>query len=642
MKHHIKDSFLKVTVKLLAFTRLYAIIYCCLICLLPSTSFAQSLSQIKSPDIGAGTLIEFVEGEYILADGLDAPKTGWKLSPNPNIYTTSNKDWRAGDYHTLLGRFYFEQDAVGVDPIAIYTVGMRNNFTIFINGNEVFRNFANSSDSKNSWYRPFLIGLPEGVLKPGTNEILIHAYSNETVGVGRIIMGSHSTLKEYYETKFFWQITAPMAASFALLLIGALAFLFWLGRRQEIELLWLSISTGLWFLRNHQYFSETIPFNIALYSTLPVYATFFASVASAAFYFYFIKLPHRKQIIFLMFLGGIPLIVIDVFLGTSDQLFYYATTVIILYVASLAFMELIRQSHVERRLLGFGMMMMPVPNFYDLIMAITYGGDGSKTYLSPFGGLFFTIFFLISFGKRTLDAFAYLGTSNLVLEHRIAETRAELAASEAERQDMIVGRALANERGRLMQEMHDGIGSNLITALAIARNQNQPEATIKTLNRAINDLKITVDSLEPVEGDLVVLIGNLRHRMAGDLRDAGIICKWEVQECKTLPWLDAANALHVLRVFQEAIGNALVHSGASEIRIGCKESYHEGIAGITSYVADNGSGFDLNAETQGKGVSNIHARARSLHGTSDCESRIGVGTVITLWLPYDRLIEKKV
>lgn len=53
------------------------------------------------------------------------------------------------------------------------------------------------------------------------------------------------------------------------------------------------------------------------------------------------------------------------------------------------------------------------------------------------------------------------------------------------------------------------------------------------------------------------------HRMAGNLADAGIVYKWNVESCGMLPWLDAANALPVLRIFQEAIGNALTHSGTT-------------------------------------------------------------------------------
>jgi signal transduction histidine kinase len=284
--------------------------------------------------------------------------------------------------------------------------------------------------------------------------------------------------------------------------------------------------------------------------------------------------------------------------------------------------------------------LMALMVFFGVYDAILAGSgtvwSGNDFYLALFNGFFYCLAFLLTFGVRALRAFTDLSAANATLEKRIAETRAELAKSEAARQELVVGRAIASERERLMQEMHDGIGSNLITALAVARQQNQPSSTIKTLGRALADLKITVDSLEPVEGDLVALIGNLRHRMQGDLRDAGVVCRWEVDECGPLEWLDAPNALHVLRIFQEAIGNVLSHSGATEMRIGCRVETLGGVAGIAAYVSDNGHGFDTTDESPGKGLASIRARAKALHGSLTSTSEIGKGTVITLWLPYQR------
>ncbi|MFZ1566384.1 sensor histidine kinase, partial [Sphingorhabdus sp.] len=446
-----------------------------------------------------------------------------------------------------------------------------------------------------------------------------------------------SAIRDNYNTQFFWQITAPMAASFAMLILGMLAFLFWLGRREDVELAGLSLSTLLWFLRNYQYFAEVTPFQIEIFNAITVYATYFASVATAAFYFCFTKLPRRNAIILLLFLLGVPLVVAHSWFAASNLVFYIPTTLLIFGVAILAAIDVYRHRDIEHGAIGLAMLMAPIFSLYDVTLANGHRGwDGNGFYLAVFGGFQYTVSFLISFGKRALDAFAELANANVTLEQRIAETRAELEASEAARQQLVVSHALAGERERLMQEMHDGIGSNLITALAVARQQKQPVSTIKTLNRALADLKITVDSLEPVEGDIVALIGNLRHRMAGDLRDAGVICKWEAEKCRTLPWLDAANALHVLRIFQEAIGNVLSHSSATEMRIGCREQSYDGVDGIAAYVTDNGHGFDASDELPGKGLANISARARSLHGLLHTESEPGRGTTITLWLPYQR------
>ncbi len=580
----------------------------------PSALFAQALSSYTAATTPEGPVIEFVDGEYVLADGVQPPTTGWQRAPNPHIVRIRETDWQTGEFHIMVGRFRFDRSALGNGPLALYTVSTRNQFVVIVNGREVGRNFARHTDQVLAWYRPYLVPLPAGSLVPGVNTVEIRVSSQDSVGIGRVMIGPNNAIRDNFNTQFFWQITAPLAANFAMLMMGVLALLFWLGRRQEIELA-----------------------EIAIFNAVTVYGTYFASVVTAAFYFHFIKLAHTNRIIAALLVIGIPLSVAHTAYGASNLVFYIPTTILIFAVASLALRDFLRQPNIEHGAASLGMMIAPAFSVYDVTLANGHRGwDGNGFYFSVFGGFIYSLAFLISFGKRALDAFAAQAAANITLEQRIAETRAELAASEAARQELVVGQALASERERLMQEMHDGIGSNLITALAVARQQNQPPSTIKTLGRALADLKITVDSLEPVEGDLVALIGNLRHRMQGDLRDAGVVCRWEVERCSPLAWLDATNALHVLRIFQEAIGNVLTHSGATEMRIGCREETRDGVAGIAAYVADNGCGLATSQAQHGKGLANIRARANALHGVLDSETDVTGGTVITLWLPHER------
>lgn len=598
---------------------------------------AQDRSDFTTAATPDGPVIEFTQGEYSLGNGVRASAQAWQRAFNPHIVRMRETDWQTGDFHAMTGRFRFDRSALGAEPLALYTVNTRNQFSVLVNGREVGRNFAQHSDQVLAWYRPYLIPLPAGSLVAGTNQIEIRVTSQESIGVGRVMIGPNNAIRDHYQRQYFWQITAPTAVNFAMLIMGALAFLFWLGRRQEVELAWLSLSTVLWFLRNSQYFAESTPFDMATFNAVSVYATYFASAATAGFYLHFIKVPRSNRIIAALFIVGVPLSIAHTAYSASNLIFYVPTTIIILSIAALAFRDFLRHRNLEHGAISMAMMIAPGFSLYDVALANWHGGwNGSGYYLAVFGGFTYSVAFLVSFGKRALDAFGALASANVHLERRIAETRAELAVSEAARQELVVAGALTRERERLMQEMHDGIGSNLITALAVARQQAQPDSTIRTLNRALADLKITVDSLEPVEGDIVALIGNLRHRMAGDLRDAGVSCKWEVEPCGLLHWLDAPNALHVLRIFQEAIGNVLTHSGADEMRIGCYEKEHDGVAGVATFVADNGQGFDRDAALRGKGLSNIRARAKSLHGTLDYESAPGKGTVVRLWLPYAR------
>jgi signal transduction histidine kinase len=604
------------------------------------TVAAPAANEMSIRQTSDGPVIEFTDGEFALTDGVGAsPPAGWVREPAPRIYRSAEtSDWIVGDFHTLWGRFYFERSDLGPAPIALYTVSMRNQFDIMVNGVNVYRNYAKVTDQKLAWYRPFLIPIPAAALKPGRNEILVRAVSQDSVGVGRIVLGPHSSIQDYYITSFFWRIAAPSAANFAMLVLGVFSLLLWWFRRQEVELLYLAISTVFWYFRNYPYFAEATPFDVTTFNALAVASTYFATIATCAFFGTYLKLPNIERIILIFAVLGVPLHLIHWYFGLSNIVLYIPSSLAALIMLGFGIRMFQRTRSGEHAFLVMVMVIIPFSAFYDFwLAAVGTGWKGYSNYISLFTGLIYATAFLMSFGRRSITAFSRLETANADLEDGIKKARDELAASEALRQKLLVHRAIATERERLMQEMHDGIGSNLITALAVAEKQAQPANTIKTLRRAISDLKITVDSLEPVEGNLVTLLGNLRHRMAADLQDAGLVCHWNVEPCEALDWLDATNALHTLRIFQEIIGNVLTHSGATQMWIGCKEVERDGVLGIASQVADNGCGFNVEAiETQGKGVSNIRSRADSLRGSLAFEARRGGGTVVTLWLPYHR------
>jgi signal transduction histidine kinase len=245
--------------------------------------------------------------------------------------------------------------------------------------------------------------------------------------------------------------------------------------------------------------------------------------------------------------------------------------------------------------------------------------------------------FAFALGRRVLVALDTVENLNITLESRVAIATENLARSEAARHELEMESALEQERERLMREIHDGIGSGLITALGVAERQQASSETVAILRRSITDLKIAVDSLEPMEGDIAALLASFRHRLEPELNDAGISFRWEVCAVPALAWLDAVNALHVFRILQEAIANIVKHSGASQIRVACFEENHDHRRGILISLTDNGEGMDQNAAATGRGLDNMHSRALSLHGVLTCDSRVGEeGVRITLWLPLIR------
>ena len=226
---------------------------------------------------------------------------------------------------------------------------------------------------------------------------------------------------------------------------------------------------------------------------------------------------------------------------------------------------------------------------------------------------------------------------NAQLERRIETTKANLLVSESERRRLEVANAVTDERERLMREIHDGIGSSLVAALASAERQGKQGSTaVFALKGALSDLRIAVDSLEPVEGDVTTLLASLRYRLEPEMKKSGVEFAWRVEEVPTIQWLDAPNTIHLLRIFQETLGNVLGHAEASVITVECKAQLRQGRPGVMIDVSDDGKGFDSSASTQGRGRKNMKSRAEALGAKLNIESAPGKGSRTSLWLPLIR------
>jgi len=153
------------------------------------------------------------------------------------------------------------------------------------------------------------------------------------------------------------------------------------------------------------------------------------------------------------------------------------------------------------------------------------------------------------------------------------------------------------------------------------------------LKDCIDDLKLAIDAMEPVQADLLLLLATLRFRLSPRLEGAGIALRWQIANVPTLSWLDPRNALHILRILQEAITNIIKHTHATEICVATGFDADWVCVSLT----DNGRGFDLQdgLTNGGKGLGNQLRRAESIgaqiHWTSSPS-----GTCLTLRLPINR------
>jgi signal transduction histidine kinase len=241
--------------------------------------------------------------------------------------------------------------------------------------------------------------------------------------------------------------------------------------------------------------------------------------------------------------------------------------------------------------------------------------------------------------RRYVDAIAEVELVNASLAERLRAREAELDESHRRLREVERRQTIGDERQRLMQDMHDGLGSSLISAIrSVEGGSMSGERVSEVLKSCLEDLKLTIDSMEPLEDDLLLLLATLRYRLGPRLESSGVTLRWEVQEIPPIDWLDPTSALHILRIVQESIANILRHTRATEIRVGTVPEAE----GVRVTIQDNGQGFDVDkamagagAGTGGRGMHNQLRRAQAIGGGVDWRSG-PAGTLFTLWLPLQR------
>lgn len=283
------------------------------------------------------------------------------------------------------------------------------------------------------------------------------------------------------------------------------------------------------------------------------------------------------------------------------------------------------------------MMVLLLPLWlHDLAMQ-SFRASAEHIYATPYLYAGVIAMFLAAALQRYQQAAHEAEQARAVLAERLAAQQRELVLAHESLRAAEREQTLMHERQRLMREMHDGVGSSLMSALRLVQHGPAEVDVAQVLKECIDDLKISIDSLEPVDADLLALLAGLRFRLEQRLGEAGITLHWRTSDVPPLPWLDAQSALHVLRILQEVLTNIVKHSGASAITISTAEGAQAGVPGVRVCVHDDGRPFAPPAALPPgrRGLGNVRARARALDACCEWAPQAH-GTVFTLWLPLRR------
>jgi two-component system sensor histidine kinase UhpB len=210
-----------------------------------------------------------------------------------------------------------------------------------------------------------------------------------------------------------------------------------------------------------------------------------------------------------------------------------------------------------------------------------------------------------------------------------------LGRLEAERRESS-GRVLAAqeaERLRIARELHDELGQTL-TAVALRaehtaqrKGAEHPEFAemAQIVQRGLADVRRISLELRPGALEELGLLNAMISLCARVSEQTGMRVDRELEG--PIPDLAAEVELAVYRIAQEALTNAVRHSGASRVTVSL------GCAGgeLVLSVKDNGKGLPERV-TAGGGLTGMRERAMLIGAALAIESRPGAGVEVTLRL----------
>lgn len=227
------------------------------------------------------------------------------------------------------------------------------------------------------------------------------------------------------------------------------------------------------------------------------------------------------------------------------------------------------------------------------------------------------------------------GTFNAMLENlegyrqRLREVAARALHAEEE------------ERKRISRELHDDTAqmmAALLIRLRVARAASDPAARDALLEQFRSELAEALErvrrfarGLRPPALDELGLGPALESHVRGLEESVGLTIRMEVEPLDGV--LNPQMELALYRIAQEALSNAVRHSGAGEVELRLRRLGDE----VEVVVADRGTGFDVARAMEddggGLGLFGMQERAAYVGGQVHIRSSPGAGTTVRAVIP---------
>lgn len=522
--------------------------------------------------------------------------------------------------------------AVGPEPWGLYIPRIGNRVSITLNGRAVGQLGSFTSDQSDFAQRPHYFNLATDALTPTSNvlELTVQGEKARYAGVSVLAVGPAKAVHRLY----FWRESLQTQGSLVIVVLsvlfalpaGALA----IGMRDRVFTLF---ALGSMFCAIRTAYAIVIdpPFDYRLWSW--AVDTAFAGYLTCLglFCLEVVKIRRNWVLWVTAALGVLTLVLVPMHafgrVGWARQVWLNGMLVYSFSLSLALVVNWWRNPSNAARILGITGLLAVSMGLHDHV-TVFYTADGFASFAVARYSL---LLFLVAMTWVLVDR--YLGQhrreqaiKQQMADDLLAKTTQLKAQFEAQRK-LIETSAHEQERQRLVHDLHDGLGLQLNTLLAmVEQTPGHAADMLNEVRTAIDQMRMLVDNSESFEGNFAELMGHIRHRIGSRLHRAGVRLAWQphfpVHDDKVL----AGKAAALQHLMFELTTNVIKHAKASTMTVRVEQVEDRVTLQLT--VEDDGVGLSSPSAdcVKGLGLRSIRKRVADLEGQMEVTTGSAGGT----------------
>lgn len=483
--------------------------------------------------------------------------------------------------------------------------------------------------------RPWLLELPASQLKAGINTVdLVVVHNGCLPMVTHVEIGDYATLKGLFDKAAEMRLTVPWLAVGMAMFVG-LAALVLLPIADNRRLI-LAFGLMMIALAGRSYYSiwNDWRFDQAAYAATGAIIAILNGATTA--YFVHVVSGERRRLEGRLIIGltvaNMVLILAAYGLGWTSVLTYADAQ--FLFVAALY--------TAVRLLLWYRtdpvQALWPAVVF-SIYVTTTINGQVMSWLMIPmtFNTKHLLPFYLVTglgiiMLYRGFNLYRAAETARASLAIQVAEKEQEIRASYLKLREQEKLNAIHAERQRLISDMHDGMGGQLMSLLMLVKGKSfDPAQLPQAVQAIIEDLRLIIDSMDSAGDTLEAALRSFRDRALPRLKAAGIEVVWRDELGSSPEGFRPQQILQLYRILQEAVTNVQKHAGASRLDIAVLAD-PQAEDGFMIRIADDGAGLGEQVG-KGRGMVSMRRRAAELGGRLELSQGEPRGLVLTIHLP---------